>query len=79
MNERVIPTLRGDRQIHGKSHYFAGITGFSSTPNFENDHDWWLDYEQNMDKRFFTNGIFDIKVVQAILNFTGNYIKSKED
>lgn len=50
MTERVIPTLRGDRQIHGKSHYFGGITGFSSTPNFENDHDWWLNYEQNMDK-----------------------------
>ncbi len=48
--ERILPTLRGDRQIHGKSHYFGGITAFSSTPNFENDNDWWLNYEQNMDK-----------------------------
>lgn len=49
--ERIIPTLRGDRQIFGKSPYFMGITGFSSTPNFETDHDWWLNYENNMDKK----------------------------
>ena len=48
--ERILPTLRGDRSIHGKSHYFAGITAFSTTPNFENDYDWWLSYEENMNK-----------------------------
>lgn len=48
--ERILPTLRGDRSLHGISPYFGGITGFSSTPNFENDHDWWLAYEGNMEK-----------------------------
>jgi len=48
--ERLLPTMRGNRQIFGHSPYFAGITGFSSTPNFENDHDWWLSLEENMDK-----------------------------
>lgn len=48
--ERLNPTMRGDRSIHGRSQYFGGVTGFSSTPNFENDHDWWLSFEKNMDK-----------------------------
>ena len=48
--ERIMPTLRGDRQIHGKSPYFGGLSFASSTPNFENDHDWWLSYEQNVNK-----------------------------
>jgi hypothetical protein len=46
--ERVFPALRGNREIFGKSHYFGGITAFSSTPNFENDHDWWLEWEKNV-------------------------------
>jgi hypothetical protein len=49
--ERVLPTLRGDREIHGKSQFFGGITGFSSTPNFENDYDWWLEYEKNVNEK----------------------------
>lgn len=49
-SERLIPAKRGDRTIHKHSPYFGGITGFSSTPNFENDHDWWLKFEDNMDK-----------------------------
>ena len=49
--ERLMPAQRGDRQIFGNSPYFGGVTGFSSTPNFENDHDWWLNWEQNMDKQ----------------------------
>jgi len=49
--ERILPTLRGDRAIFGRSPYFGGITGFSSTPNFENDYDWWLNYEKNMDQK----------------------------
>jgi len=48
--ERVLPTLRGDRELHGQSHYYGGITGFSSTPNFENDQDWWLQYEENVNE-----------------------------
>lgn len=46
--ERVLPTLRGDRTIHGKSHYFGGMTLFSSAPNLDNDHDWWLQYQDEM-------------------------------
>ncbi len=49
--ERVFPTLRGDRELHGHSHYYGGMTGFSSTPNFENDHDWWLQYEENVNEQ----------------------------
>lgn len=48
--ERVFPTLRGDRELHGHSHFYGGMTGFSSTPNFENDHDWWLNYADNVNK-----------------------------
>lgn len=48
--ERVIPTLRADRSLFGHSHYYRGITGTSSTPNFENDHDWWMAQEQNMNR-----------------------------
>jgi hypothetical protein len=48
--ERVFPTLRNDRDLYGHSQYYGGITGFSSTPNFENDHDWWLGYESNVNK-----------------------------
>jgi hypothetical protein len=47
--ERIIPALRADRAKFGHSPYFMGITGFSSTPNFETDEDWFLDYEKNMD------------------------------
>jgi hypothetical protein len=43
--ERIIPALRADRAKFGHSHYFMGITGFSSSPNFETDEDWFLKYE----------------------------------
>lgn len=46
--ERIIPALRADRSKFGHSHYFMGITGFSSTPNFETDEDWWTKYENDM-------------------------------
>ena len=46
--ERIIPALRADRSKFGASHYFMGISGFSSTPNFETDEDWFLKYETNM-------------------------------
>lgn len=47
--ERIMPALRSDRAKFGRSPYFMGITGTSSTPNFETDEDWWLEYEKNMD------------------------------
>lgn len=49
--ERIIPALRSDRSLFGKSPYFMGITGTSSTPNIETDEDWWTKYEQNVDKK----------------------------
>ena len=48
--ERILPALRSDRAKFGHSEYFMGISGFSSTPNFETDYDWFLDYEKNMNK-----------------------------
>jgi hypothetical protein len=45
--ERISPALRADRSKFGKSHYFMGITGFSSTPNFETDEDWFVDFEKD--------------------------------
>jgi hypothetical protein len=48
--ERIIPALRADRSKFGGSPYFMGMSGFSSTPNFETDEDWFLDYEKNMDR-----------------------------
>jgi len=46
--ERIIPALRANRAKFGHSHYFMGITGISSTPNFETDNDWFTKYEANM-------------------------------
>jgi hypothetical protein len=46
--ERIIPALRADRSKFGHSPYFMGISGFSSTPNFETDEDWFLKYEKDM-------------------------------
>lgn len=46
--ERIIPALRADRSKFGHSHYYMGMTGFSSTPNFETDEDWWIKYEKDM-------------------------------
>ena len=46
--ERIMPALRADRAKFGHSHYFMGVTGFSSTPNFETDEDWFTEYEKNM-------------------------------
>lgn len=42
--ERIIPTLRSDRTLWGKSVFYGGMTLFSSAPNMENDYDWWLQY-----------------------------------
>lgn len=46
--ERIMPALRSDRSKFGHSVYYMGITGFSSTPNFETDEDWWTEYESDM-------------------------------
>lgn len=46
--ERIFPALRADRAKFGHSHYFMGITGFSSTPNFETDESWWTAFEKDM-------------------------------
>jgi hypothetical protein len=48
--ERIIPALRADRSKFGDSPYFMGISGFSSTPNFETDEDWFMEYEKDMNK-----------------------------
>lgn len=48
--DHAIPALRADRSKFGLSPYFMGITGTSSTPNFETDEDWWLRYEKNMNE-----------------------------
>lgn len=45
--ERIMPALRADRSKFGHSHYYMGITGFSSTPNFETDEDWWTKNEKD--------------------------------
>lgn len=53
--ERIFPALRADRAKFGHSHYFMGITGFSSTPNFETDEDWWTAYEKDVNPRLIKN------------------------
>lgn len=42
--ERIMPALRSDKTKYGASQFYGGITLTSSTPNLENDHDWWLQY-----------------------------------
>ncbi|MEA4975716.1 MAG: hypothetical protein VB046_08280 [Paludibacter sp.] len=50
MLERFMPTLRADRSKFGHSPYFMGWSGFTSTPNFETDEDWFLDIEKEMNQ-----------------------------
>ncbi len=73
--ERVVPTLREDRELYGHSHYFGGITGFSSTPNFENDNDWWLKYAENVNQAAIDeieNMAFDVLQAQGQLLYAEN-------
>lgn len=49
--ERIMPALRSDRSKFGHSEYFMGVTGFSSAPNCDTDEDWFMKYEQNMNKQ----------------------------
>jgi hypothetical protein len=48
MLERAMPILRSDRSRFGQSPWFMGWSGFTSTPNFETDEDWFLDTEKDM-------------------------------
>lgn len=74
--ERVFPTLRGPRDLYGGSHYFQGITGFSSTPNFENDHDWWTNYEKLVNN----SALEEIEYVSfRILKAEGERIAAEND
>ena len=50
MLERAMPILRANRSKFGQSPYFMGWSGFTSTPNFETDEDWFLDTEKDMNK-----------------------------
>ena len=50
MLERAMPVLRSDRSKFGQSAYFMGWSGFTSTPNFETDEDWFLDTEKDMNR-----------------------------
>ncbi|MDR1436896.1 MAG: hypothetical protein LBI65_02130 [Candidatus Symbiothrix sp.] len=52
--ERCLPALRADRTLYGNSHYYLGITGVSSTPNFTTDHDWFQHNEKNMNPKLIT-------------------------
>lgn len=76
--ERLAPAKRGNRQIFGRSHYFGGITGFSSTPNFENDHDWWLNLEENMNKELMEQIIYVAYRVSVALAKVEQWKKEKE-
>lgn len=46
--ERAVPALRADKSQFGGSHYFKGITMSSSTPNFDSDNDFWLEYAKQV-------------------------------
>jgi hypothetical protein len=74
--ERAIPALRADKTLYGNSHYFKGITGFSSTPNMENDEDWFLEYKKNVN----AEKIKEIKYVAFRIAIAGGKIvKLQED
>jgi hypothetical protein len=55
MLERAMPILRSDRSKFGQSPYFMGWSGFTSTPNFETDEDWFLDTEKDMNREMIVS------------------------
>jgi hypothetical protein len=59
MLERAMPILRADRSKFGHSPYFMGWSGFTSTPNFETDEDWFLETEKDMNLELI-NSIIEI-------------------
>lgn len=68
--ERIWPILRGDRSLHGHSHYFGGYTIFSSTPNIFSDQDWWQEYREDMNEDLISkiiNVAFEINNAQLKL------------
>lgn len=79
--ERVVPTLREDRELYGHSHFFGGITGFSSTPNFENDNDWWLNYADNVNQSVIDeieDLAFDVLQAEGKLLYAENILEDFE-
>lgn len=74
--ERAVPALRADKSIFGGSHYFKGITGFSSTPNMDNDHDWWMDYRKNVDEKSMDEVMF---VAYKVLSAGGKLVKLRKE
>ena len=74
--ERAVPALRADKSLFGHSHYFKGITGFSSTPNMDNDHDWWMDYQNNVNHDSMKELMF---VAYKVLQAGGRIVKLKND
>lgn len=74
--ERAVPALRADRSLFGGSHYFKGITGFSSTPNMENDHDWWLDYRKNVNHDSMKELMY---VAYRVLHAGGKVVKLQQE
>lgn len=67
--ERLWPILRGDRHIHGHSHFFGGFTIFSSSPNGITDHDWWCDYKEDMDDQLIA------KIINVAYRINDAYFK----
>ncbi|MDR1339562.1 MAG: hypothetical protein LBK58_05885 [Prevotellaceae bacterium] len=59
MLERFMPTLRADRSKFGGSPCFMRISGFTSTPNFETDEDWFVNMEKDMNEELI-NSIIEI-------------------
>lgn len=74
--ERAVPALRADRSLFGHSHYFKGITGFSSTPNMSNDHDWWLDYQSNVKHESINELMY---VAFRVLKAGGEVVKLQQE
>jgi len=79
MQERFMPTLRADRSKFGHSPYFMGWSGFTSTPNFETDEDWFLDMEKEMNQELINLIIeiayevdfrlYELEIARQSLNF----------
>ena len=59
VDENVRPAMRSKSTNWYDSPYFMGTTGTTSTPNIEVDQDWFLQYEEKMDKE-------RIQTIQAI-------------
>lgn len=56
--ERAMPALRADKSMFGGSPYFKGMTMSSSTPNFDSDNDFWLEYAKHMNRESINEIIY---------------------